>query len=790
MTALTLASTRDVFPPFFIPGVGSTPLDQAVLGTAIAFWALASILLLSFYRQVRIEFHFWYGLALALTAVGLVGVYLQKDTGSLLNWAGRFAQQLGGVYFWAAVWLMLREGQVKGIALETQVASLFRHSEANYRALIENATDAIIAVDEHQHVLLWNPAAERIFGYRRAETLGAPLLEMIFAAESLDHIRREWDAWGEDAPGEPPVRATELVARRRNGELITVEYTVSARGKGRNRMVTLILRDITERKQAEELAERREREFRTLAENSPDLIDRLDVQLRHLYVNPAASRAFGLPAAAFVGKTSEELGMPPELVQQWGQKIQAVFATGQPGGMEYEMATPSGKRTFESRLVPELAPDRSVQSVLAISRDITDRKRAEENIRMLGQELESQAGQLEEMNVHLEEALSKEQTARAAAEEGRRILESLMDYAPEGIVITSGPRGNTRRVSRFGREMLGSRLDELIGLPDERARGKPSAAELGMLTPIDFGDLLARALDKGELSNDQELLLLEPDGRWRTLLTSAGPIRDMRGKITGAVLIWREITARKETEAQVEKLNRTLERRAVELEVANRELESFSYSVSHDLRTPLANIQGFAGLLLTDYVDQLQPDSRRMVELIRENSLEMTQLIEALLAFSRFIRQPLRKQEVEIASLVGQALEDLRDQQQGRRVEIIFGKLPPARADPVLLKQVLINLLSNALKFTRARAVARIEIGSTPSEEGELLYWVRDNGVGFDMDQAEKLFGVFQRLHSEDYEGVGVGLAIVERIIHRHGGRVFASGEVDEGATFYFTLPE
>jgi light-regulated signal transduction histidine kinase (bacteriophytochrome) len=223
--------------------------------------------------------------------------------------------------------------------------------------------------------------------------------------------------------------------------------------------------------------------------------------------------------------------------------------------------------------------------------------------------------------------------------------------------------------------------------------------------------------------------------------------------------------------------------------MANRELESFSYSVSHDLRAPLATIDGFSRLLSREYAEQLPEQGQHFLRLIHENAGTMQRLIDDLLAFSRSARQPLKKEEAALGEIVAQALEELRDSYAGRQVEIVVGDLPLCRADPTLVKQVYVNLLSNAIKFTRPRAVARIEIGTEPCE-GCVAYYVKDNGVGFDPEQAEHLFGVFQRLHSEDeYEGTGVGLAIVERIVKRHGGRVWADAAVDQGATFYFTLP-
>lgn len=241
------------------------------------------------------------------------------------------------------------------------------------------------------------------------------------------------------------------------------------------------------------------------------------------------------------------------------------------------------------------------------------------------------------------------------------------------------------------------------------------------------------------------------------------------------------------------------------LESANKELEAFSYSVSHDLRAPLRAIDGFSRILMEDFAADLPADARRFLDLVRANSQKMGQLVDDLLAFSRLSRQPLNKQQVAPTDLVRQVLADLHADMAGREIEIIMGDLPLCDGDPALLKQVFINLLGNAIKFTRGRDMAKIEVGwLAPQSRGAAtanpdsgqesaakgnVYFVRDNGVGFDMQYVGKLFGVFQRLHRvEEYEGTGVGLAIVQRIITRHGGRVWAEAAVDQGATFYFTL--
>jgi len=250
----------------------------------------------------------------------------------------------------------------------------------------------------------------------------------------------------------------------------------------------------------------------------------------------------------------------------------------------------------------------------------------------------------------------------------------------------------------------------------------------------------------------------------------------------------------RERTAEVQRLNAELEQRVVErtaqLEAANKELEAFSYSVSHDLRAPLRTVDGFSQALLEDFGSQLPEEGHRQVRTIREGAQRMGALIDDLLAFSRLGRQSASKPVVvDMDRLVREALEELLPERQGRRVEIRAARLPPSNGDNALLKQVWANLLSNAIKYTRKRDPAVVEIGSV-SEDGETVYFVRDNGTGFDMRYAHKLFGVFQRLHrAEDFEGTGVGLAIVHRIIRRHGGRVWAEAVVDRGATFHFTLP-
>jgi PAS domain S-box-containing protein len=245
-------------------------------------------------------------------------------------------------------------------------------------------------------------------------------------------------------------------------------------------------------------------------------------------------------------------------------------------------------------------------------------------------------------------------------------------------------------------------------------------------------------------------------------------------------ILFSDITERKQHES-------TLQERNIQLQAAVTELDAFSYSVSHDLRAPLRAIDGFSRILLKQHGPVMPEEAREYLQLVRDNTLQMGHLIDDLLAFARLGRQPLNKQHVPTAAIIEQVLSAAREHAKGRSVSVTVGAMPTVFGDPSLLKQVFVNLIENAFKYTQMRAEAVIAIG-TCEVEGEQAVFIRDNGAGFDMQYAGKLFGVFQRLHrAEDFAGTGVGLAIVQRIIQRHGWRVWADAAVDKGATFYFT---
>jgi len=344
-------------------------------------------------------------------------------------------------------------------------------------------------------------------------------------------------------------------------------------------------------------------------------------------------------------------------------------------------------------------------------------------------------------------------------------------------VITSWNKGAER--------MLGYRADEVVGypvtalIPDGRLNEEQ--------------EILAK-IRHGESVMHYETERRCKDGRLLDVSVTVSPLKNAQGEIVGASKIARDISEHKKSEEELRKYREQLEElvseRTAQLEAANKELEAFSYSVSHDLRTPLRAIDGFSRQLAAKYAGQLDDEARRLIGVVRDNAARMAQLIDDILAFSRAGRGGMRMAQVDMRQLVEAAWLDLEPMRAGRDIRFDLQALPSAMGDAALLRQVWINLLSNAIKFSGHQASARIEIGGCAEEEA-YTYYIRDNGAGFDQDYAHKLFGVFQRLHAVDeFEGTGIGLAIVKRIVDRHGGKVSGEGRTGEGAVFRFTLPK
>ena len=362
----------------------------------------------------------------------------------------------------------------------------------------------------------------------------------------------------------------------------------------------------------------------------------------------------------------------------------------------------------------------------------------------------------------------------------KAMYEALFEAAPDAMLATD-QQGVIQSANAQTGKMFGYSREELVGQPIDRlmpSRFEAGHAELRQgyfreprLRPMGSGmDLYGKRKDGGEFPVDIMLSPLETSER-RLVLS-----------------VVRDITVRRENEKRILELNSQLQTRVEELQTANQSLEAFSYSVSHDLRAPLRAIDGFARIISEDYQKLLNEEGLRLLDVIAAICHKMGKLIEDLLAFSRVSRDLILKSEMDMTTLARSVLEDIRAQEPGRRIETTVRDLPPALGDRNLLRQVYINLISNAWKFTRHAPAPAIEIGSY-NDGQRRVYFVKDNGVGFEPKYSHKLFGVFQRLHTEqEFEGTGIGLALVHRIIQRHGGEAWATGEVGKGATFCFTL--
>jgi PAS domain S-box-containing protein len=330
---------------------------------------------------------------------------------------------------------------------------------------------------------------------------------------------------------------------------------------------------------------------------------------------------------------------------------------------------------------------------------------------------------------------------------------------------------------------------ELFGWPAEEATGKRAHQLMQTVFPMPLDEIRAGLMVSGRWEG--ELRKTRADGTEVVVASRWSLRRDEHGRPAAILETNNDITAHKQREDEIFKLNEELSKRSAELEASNRELEAFAYSVSHDLRAPLRHMSGFTELLNKNAAATLNDKSRRYVGLILESAKRMGSLIDDLLAFSRISRAEARKTLVSLEQLVQEALTEVRQGTEGRRIVWTVGTLPALYGDRSMLRLALVNLISNAVKFTRTRPQAEIEIGCAGGEKDHVVVFVRDNGVGFDMKFANKLFGVFQRLHSSDaFEGTGIGLATVQRIVHRHGGKVWAEGISDQGATFYLSFPK
>ncbi|MGA9305329.1 MAG: PAS domain S-box protein [Candidatus Sulfotelmatobacter sp.] len=490
--------------------------------------------------------------------------------------------------------------------------------------------------------------------------------------------------------------------------------------------------------------------------------------------NRGAEMVFGYPASEAVGQPMLML-IPPERVDEESDILARIRSGESVEHFETVRVRKDGKRIDVSVTISPIKDGSgAIIGASKIARDITERKQVKDRLAGQAKELSHQAGELAR--------------SREALETQTLMLQSVLDSMAEGLVAADD-QGKFIIWNPAARKILGLGA---ANLPNPEWSRHYGLFLEDMVTPFPSDQLpLVRAI-RGE-SSSVEIFVRNPEleqGTW--IEAGGGPLKDKNGTVRGGVVAFRDITQRKTDEREIRKLNEELEERVGErtaqLAAANQELEAFTYSVSHDLRAPLRHIGGFSKILSEDFGAAMPAEAQSHLQRIADGVHRMGLLVDELLNLARVGRHALHLQTAGLNSMVEEVVSMLQPETQGRVLEWKIADLPSVECDPVLVKQVFQNLLANALKFTRIRQRAVIEISSR-EKGGQVVVAVRDNGVGFNMKYSDKLFGVFQRLHrAEDFEGTGIGLATVHRIIHKHGGRVWAEAEVDKGATFYFTL--
>jgi PAS domain S-box-containing protein len=484
-----------------------------------------------------------------------------------------------------------------------------------------------------------------------------------------------------------------------------------------------------------------------IVQSSDDAVIGKDLKSRVVSWNIGAERMFGYTAAEMLGQPIGRL-LSPDRPDEEPRLIEEV-KRGQTAHFETIRIRKDGHPIEVSLTISPIQNAKGeIVGVSSIARDITERKRAQEALERHASVLREQAQMLDLANV------------------------MVRDMSSHIILWNSG-------------------MEKMYGWSKAEALGKISHELLHTKFPEPFESILAALRQKGGWEG--ELVRVDKQGRQVVVASQWVLHTDAQGNPAAILEVNNDITERKRAEEEVRRMNIELEQRVAartaQLTAANQELEAFTYSVAHDLRAPLRHIDAFSRILSDDFASSLPPEARRYLENIRNGSRNMSQLVDDLLNLARVGRQELRCKPIPLGGLVNEVVADLKRETEGRQIEWHIRQLPTVECDPGLMKQVFTNLLSNAVKYTRPRQKSVIEVGSGKANGGTAIF-VRDNGVGFNMKYVDKLFGVFQRLHrAEEFEGTGVGLATVDRILRKHGGSIWAESGVNQGATFYFTVP-
>ena len=637
------------------------------------------------------------------------------------------------------------DGVNRDITRRKNAEEALLNSEKRFRTLIENSKEIITLTDKERQITYMSPSLKDTLDYEPSELIGTKIFELFHPDDQARTTKTILSLISK----EEKFVITQFRARHKNGTWRWMEGIVTNQldDPAINALVGN-LRDVTEKKNAEEALLNSEKRFRTLIENNKEGIILSNKDRQYIYVTPSVKNILGYDPEEIVGTYAVDMYHPDDQ-ESMRDMVVSIMEKRKPYGTNIiRVRHKNGEWRWIELTATDQFDDPAVNAMVTNFRDITEKKKAEEALRNSEQRFKS-------------------------------LIENNQD-----VIVLSAADGAIAYMSPSVKELLNYMPEELLG-----------TSAMDLMHPEELSDnvnYLTWVLENPGRSMFMILRLRHRDGTWRWVeATSTSQLHNPA--VNAIVSNLRDVTERKKVQDELEQLNRSLEKkvaeRTMQLEESNRALESFTSMAAHDLQAPLRVLSGYARIISKDYGTQLGEEGSMLLDTMMRQAKQMTQLVSDLLAFSRVSHTILRQERVDLDEMVSE-LSDQVSLAQNTASQITIHPLGSVSCDAGLIRQVWFNLISNAVKYSGKNQKPEVEIGSIDADL-ETVYYVKDNGVGFDMQHVNRLFQVFQRLHTTtDFEGTGVGLALVKSVITRHGGRVWAESEIGKGATFYFSIPK